>query len=89
MTDWEPPLPVVVVVLVFTGITGWLCVFRTNILVSWAQNNYRKNKIVRWRPGSGIVFKSWYPTYLRCMGVYLWAFGALIVGLFVISAVGH
>jgi len=85
--DWEVPLLVIIVVLALTAVSGWFCVFRTSKLVSWSQNNYRKSRVFRWWPGSGLVLKSWYPTYLRCMGIYAWAFGALILGLFLISAV--
>jgi len=86
-TDTEIPWPVVIIVVVGTGFTGWLCILRTTRLVRWAQDNYRRSKVFRWWPGSSLVMKSYYPTYLRCMGVYLWAFGALILGLSLVSVV--
>jgi hypothetical protein len=87
--DWEAPMPAVIVVLALTAVSGWVCVFRTSKLVKWSQNNYKKSRIFRRWPGSGLVLKSWYPTYLRCMGIYAWAFGALILGLFLSSEVRH
>jgi hypothetical protein len=89
MTDWEVPLPVLVAVVAITTVLGWICIFRTSKLVTWAQNNYRKSKVLRWWPGSSLVMKPWYPRYLCCMGVYAWAFGGLTLGLFIISAVRH
>lgn len=83
MTKVAPSeLAFLAVTFAVAGVAGWFCVFRTSMLVSWAQNNYRHSKIARWWPGAGVVMKSWYPTYLRCMGVYIWAFGLLILVLF-------
>jgi hypothetical protein len=86
MTELVPSeLAFLAVVLAVTGVAGWFCVFRTSTLVSWAQSNYRNSKIARWWPGSGLVLKSWYPTYLRCMGIYAWAFGLFILAMFIFS----
>jgi hypothetical protein len=67
------------------ALCGWLCIFRTSKVVDWAQNNYRSSRITRSCPGSGMVMKPWYPTYLRCMGVYAWAFGLFILARFALS----
>lgn len=54
------------------AIAGWFCVFRTNMMVSWGRRNYEKSKFIQSYPFSNIVQKSWYPTYLRCAGIFVW-----------------
>ena len=56
-------------------ICGALCIFWTSMLVGWAQKNYAKSRLVQAYPFSGIVVKPWYPTYIRCAGIFilLWA----------------
>lgn len=56
---------------------GAICILKTDMLVERARRNYTnmKSKLIRRYTGSGMVMKSWYPTYLRIAGVVicLWA----------------
>jgi len=66
----------VVMVLTF-AVCGWLCVFKTNTLVTWGRKN-AKTKFA-WSPFSSIPTKSEYPTYIRCAGVFLWLWATAII----------
>jgi len=67
----------VIMVLVF-GVCGWLCVFRTNMLVTWGRKNYEKSKFIQAYPFSNVVLKPWYPTYIRCAGIFIWLWAIAI-----------
>jgi hypothetical protein len=71
----------VVMVLMF-AVCGWLCVFKTNMLVTWGRRNYEKSKFVRAYPFSNMVMKPWYPTYIRTAGIFIWLW-ALAITYFV------
>jgi len=60
---------------------GWLCMLRPFVLLKWGQQNYANSKLIRAWPFSNLIFKSWYPTYLRIAGAVLWfcAMGLLYV----------
>jgi hypothetical protein len=51
---------------------GWLCVFRTGVVVGWGRKNYERSKFVQSYPFSNVVLKPWYPIYIRCAGIFLW-----------------
>jgi hypothetical protein len=72
---------VLFVLTIGLAICGWLCVFRTEALVEQQQKNYAKHGFVRAYPFSSMVLKSWYPTYLRCAGVFAWVWDAVIIYL--------
>ena len=63
------------------AICGWLCVFKTGVLVERQQKNYAKHGFVRAYPFSSMVLKSWYPTYLRCAGMLAWLWALVIIYL--------
>ena len=60
------------VMSVFFYVCGALCIFKTNMLVGWAQRNYTKSKFVQAYPFSGMVMKPWYPIYIRSAGIFIW-----------------
>jgi hypothetical protein len=60
----------VVLNLVF-GLSAWLCIFRTDMLVRWQRKNYANCAFVRAYPFSEMVLKPWYPTYIRFWGVVI------------------
>lgn len=66
---------------------GWMCLFKTSTVVRWARTNYARSKVTRAYPFSNLVEKTWYPTYLRCMGVFASLFAALLVSILINSAV--
>ena len=72
-----PASKVVLLVVLSLGFyaCGALCIFKTKMLVGWAQKNYSKSKFVQAYPFSGMVMKPWYPTYIRGAGIFifLWA----------------
>jgi hypothetical protein len=71
------------------GFCGWLCLFKTKMFVGWAGCTYRRNRMSRAYPFSGLSLKPWYPTYLGGMGVLNWWFGTATAGLLIFTAVRH
>jgi hypothetical protein len=71
------------IMIVVFAVCGWLGVFRTSMVVGWGRNNYAKSKLVRAYPFSGMVLKSWYPTYIRCAGIFIWLWELAIIYLVV------
>src|SRR5208282_6365678 len=60
---------------------GYLCVFRTDMVVGWGRKNYEKSKLVQAYPFSNIVLKPWYPTYIRCAGIFIWLWALAVIYL--------
>jgi hypothetical protein len=54
------------------AIFGWLCMSRPHVLLKWSQQNYANSKLIQAWPFSNLIFKSWYPTYLRIAGAIFW-----------------
>jgi hypothetical protein len=61
------------------AVCGWFCVFKTSTVVGWGQKNYEKSKFVQSYPFSNMVLKPWYPTYIRCAGVFIWLWDLAII----------
>jgi hypothetical protein len=59
-------------------VCGALCIFRTSMLVGWAQRSYTKSKFVQAYPFSGMVMKPWYPIYIRGAGIFIWLWALAI-----------
>jgi hypothetical protein len=77
----------VIMSLVF-GFCGWLCVFKTQTLVWYGRRNYERTMksggwffrtYLRITPMSHMALKPWYPTFVRCMGIYIWFFAVTIL----------
>ena len=72
----------VLAVVVACGLTilGWACVFRANSIAEKTTREYhRGGKLVHRWPFTNIVVKSWYPIYLRGIGIVIWIFAVLLV----------
>jgi hypothetical protein len=67
-----------VVFSAFFYVCGWLCIFKTEMLVEWRRNNYSKSKLAQANPISGLVTKPWYPIFIQCCGVLIWLWALLI-----------
>ncbi|MGC2112472.1 MAG: hypothetical protein WA655_23340 [Candidatus Korobacteraceae bacterium] len=72
---------VLALLIVGLAICGWVCVCRTDALVKHARKQYEEHPFIRLFPFSGLVMKSWYPTYLRCSGVFVWIWDAVLIYL--------
>jgi len=59
------------------AVCGGLCVFRTNMLVTWGRKN-AKTKFAG-SPFSSIPNKLQYPTYIRCAGAFIWLWAIAII----------
>jgi hypothetical protein len=59
-------------------VCGGLCIFKTKMLVGWAQRNYTQSKFVQAYPFSNMVMKPWYPYYIRCAGIFIWLWALAI-----------
>ena len=68
---------------------GWFCLFRTETIAGWLRANCNKRRLVRAYPFSSLVLKPWYPTYLRCMGVFIWLFAVVFVSVLILTGVHH
>ncbi len=59
---------------------GWACVFQARPIADWQRRQYyQSSKFVQRWPLANIVLKSWYPTYLRGMGEFLWLIAVLLM----------
>jgi hypothetical protein len=68
-------------VVIALVVLGCVCLFRTTVLVEWARKDFlRSSRFVQAWPGTNLVMKSWFPMYLRGMGIY-----ALLIAIFVAS----
>jgi hypothetical protein len=66
-------IPATVVGAVFLASIGFFCLLRPVSVQHWFQTQHnRSNKFVQNLPFSKHIFKAWYPTYLRFMGVFAW-----------------
>jgi hypothetical protein len=63
---------IIVILVLFFGFSGWLCLFKTDVLVTMGRKNYAKSKFIRGQTFSNIVFKPWYPTFIRGAGIFIW-----------------
>lgn len=69
-----------IAVAVVLGFCGWLLIFRTGHILHLAHHNHRTSP--RWIqevPGHRLIFKSWYPAYLRTGGVVAWLLALALV----------
>ena len=74
------------------GVCGWLCVFKTEMLVESGRRSYQKRKVLEEKsrlvralvgtnPTSRMVLKPWYPTFIRCMGAFIWLWALAVLCL--------
>jgi hypothetical protein len=75
-----------VVVLLTVATVGTLCLIRPREIVNREQRLYQKSKFFRLNP---FLFRPWYPSYLRAMGIVAWAFVLLNLVLWVALLTGH
>jgi hypothetical protein len=68
-------IPATVIAAVFLAFVGTICIFKPVRMQAWILRQHRaSNKSIRRYPFSNLIFKPWYPTYLRVMGVWAWLF---------------
>ncbi len=77
------------IMAVVVGACGWLCIFRTSMLVNWGRTNHAKSKLVQAYPFSSLVLKPWYPVYIRCAGIFIWVFDLAFLVLLFLSHRGQ
>jgi hypothetical protein len=66
-------VPATVVCAIFLASIGSLCLFRPVNVQQWFERRHNaSNKFVQNWPFSKLIFKAWYLTYLRFMGVFAW-----------------
>jgi hypothetical protein len=66
-------IPVTAATAVFLALVGTICVFQPKRMQEWIQKQYHgSNRSIRRYTFSNLIFKTWYPTYLRVMGVWAW-----------------
>lgn len=76
-------LLVMIVMVGVCTVLGWRFLFRTEAVVKHYRQRYDQSTwgIPNWI-GHPEVKKSWYPTYIRAMGIFWWVLGLLIVAFF-------
>ena len=71
-------IPATLAAAVFLTFIGAFCIFKPEDMQSWLQNRHnRSSKFVQNYPFAKLIFKPWYPTYLRFMGVWVWIFAVI------------
>jgi hypothetical protein len=63
------------------AVAGWFCIFRTDVMVAMGRRNHEKSKFIHAYPFSSFVLKDSYPTYIRCAGIFIWAWLLAVLGL--------
>lgn len=69
-----------IAVAAMLGFCGWLLLFRTDHILHLAHHNHRTSP--RWMqeaPGHRVIFKPWYPAYLRIGGVFAWLLALCLI----------
>jgi hypothetical protein len=70
-------VPATVVGAIFLASVGSFCLLKPVIVQHWFQRQHNRSpKFVQNLPLSKLIFKAWYPTYLRFWGVFAWLFAA-------------
>ena len=68
-------IPATAAAAVVLAFVGAFCIFRPERIQGWLQRRHnRGSRFVQNYPLARLVFKPWYPTYLRFMGVWAWMF---------------
>ena len=74
------PLPAALISGLILGALGVFCIAKPDKFASFARRRYlRSSRFTQNFPFANIVMKSWYPTYLRCMGVFVLLFAAVLI----------
>lgn len=71
-----------VVAAAMTAFAGWILLFRTGHVLHLAHHTHRTSPpwVQNW-PGHRVIFKSWYPVYLRVGGVCAWLLALALLTL--------
>jgi hypothetical protein len=79
------PIPILVVVPIAIASFGTFCILRPGKIAESARRRYlRSSKFIQKWPFSNMVMKSWYPTYLRLIGLagliltFVWCYFAAV-----------
>jgi hypothetical protein len=70
-----------IILALVAGFAG-LCILKPEMVVEWEKKQSKKSIWFQLNP---FLFRSWYPTYLRCMGIV----GLIFVALSVMVIAGH
>ncbi len=81
-------IPATAAAAVFLTLVGAFFVFKPKTAQAWFQRRYTNNKFARRYLFARMIFKPWYPTYLKVMGVWVWMF-ALFFAYVVLSALAR
>ncbi len=77
-------IPATSAAAIFLAFMGYFCIFRPARVQEYLQRAHnRSNRLVQNLPFAKMIFKPWYPTYLRFWGAFAWMialFSAYVVG---------
>jgi hypothetical protein len=75
-----------IAVALMLGFCGWLFLFRTGHILHLAHHTHRNSPrwVQNW-PGHRIIFKPWYPTYLRFGGIFAWLVALSLLAMAVLN----
>jgi hypothetical protein len=68
-----------VVINILMAAVGWRYLFQTEAVVADARARQEKKKWTQVSPSARLATKSWYPTYIRCLGAGLWVLDLLMI----------
>jgi hypothetical protein len=72
-------IPATMAAAVFLALVGSFCIFKPERMQAWCQRQHNSsNKFFQNYPFAKLIFKPWYPTYLRFMGVWAWMFALFL-----------
>lgn len=64
------------------ALAGWILLFRTGHVLHLAHHTHRTSPewVQNW-PGHRVIFRDWYPAYLRVGGVLAWLLAAALLAM--------
>ena len=73
-------------VVVVLGLFGWLLLFRTRFIVHHAGRRHPVSPgwVQNW-PFHRMIFKPWYPAYLRFGGLFAWLLAVSLAAVLIVS----
>ncbi len=78
-------IPSTMAAVIFLAVLGYSCIFRPVRVQQWSQ----RQPTGKFLPLANLVFKSWYPTYLRFMGVFAWVLALFFIYAVYSRIIGH
>ncbi len=71
-------IPATAAAIILLVVVGSFCIFKPAAVQNWLQKQHNSsNTFAQNLPFQKVIFKKWYPAYLRFMGVFSWIFALI------------